>query len=208
MKTARIPGLLSLAALCLLLTSCFDSKVPLSDPGDSKPDQRLADVWRLRNDDGSVTYYHIGHPGDSLPQSVMRVIGIQHTTDGEIKLEGQLLIFPTTIGEKAYLNVADGEDKQIKLVEEKGWTPETVSSYWIFMYEITGDTLKIWTMDREAKETAIKSGKVKGKIEEDKEKFAVTTVIFTDTTENLAKFVAEAGDDLFSKDAVRLERVK
>jgi hypothetical protein len=33
-------------------------------------------------------------------------------------------------------------------------------------------------------------------------------VLFTDTTENLAKFVAEAGDGLFSKDALRLERVK
>jgi hypothetical protein len=32
--------------------------------------------------------------------------------------------------------------------------------------------------------------------------------MFTDTTENLAKFVAEAGDDLFSKDVLKLQRVK
>ena len=30
-----------------------------------------------------------------------------------------------------------------------------------------------------------------------------TQIYFTDTTENLVKFVAEAGDDLFSKDVVR-----
>lgn len=33
-------------------------------------------------------------------------------------------------------------------------------------------------------------------------------VMFTDTTENLARFIAEAGDSLFAKEPLRLERVK
>jgi len=41
MPTTRILQLLPLAAMCLLYTSCFDSKVPLSDPGKSKADERL-----------------------------------------------------------------------------------------------------------------------------------------------------------------------
>jgi hypothetical protein len=36
MQTTRFCTLPSLVAVCLLLTSCFDSKVPLSDPDDSK----------------------------------------------------------------------------------------------------------------------------------------------------------------------------
>jgi hypothetical protein len=30
----------------------------------------------------------------------------------------------------------------------------------------------------------------------------------SDTTENLAKFVAGAGDDLFSKEVLKMERIK
>ena len=62
-------------------------------------------------------------------------------------------------------------------------------------------------IDREAKERAIEAGKVKGVIEK-KGRLGINKVAFTDTTENLAKFVAENSDDLFSKDVVRLERVK
>jgi hypothetical protein len=40
MTTKRLPRLLSMAATCLLCTSCFDSKVPLADPGKSKLDER------------------------------------------------------------------------------------------------------------------------------------------------------------------------
>jgi len=53
MTTNRILQLLPMAAMCLLFTSCFDSKVPLSDPAKSKADERLVGVWRLRNDDGA-----------------------------------------------------------------------------------------------------------------------------------------------------------
>jgi hypothetical protein len=56
-------------------------------------------------------------------------------------------------------------------------------------------------IDGGAKRRAIQAEKMKG------ESFAAEFV-FADTTENLAKFVAEAGDDLFSKIVVRLERAK
>lgn len=204
MRTKRFLQLLSLASLCLLLTSCIDSKVPLSDPDKSKADERLAGVWRFEGKERQVSYYHIGRFGDRLPKSVMRAVGITHTQDGEIKSAGELLIFPTTIGEKTYLNICDGKDKQMKLLEEKGWTAKTPAFYLIFRYQITGDELVVQAMDAEAKKRAIQDGKVEGVIEKNR----FTKVFFTDTTENLAKFVGEAGDDLFSKDVVRLDRVK
>ena len=206
MATKRILQLLSMAATCLLFTSCFDSKVPLSDPGRSKADQRLAGAWRLGNDDGSVTFYHFGRVGDKLPASVMRVMGIQHKWGGTMTQLDELLAFPTTIGDKTYLNVSDGKDEQMKLLEDKGWTAETVVAYLLLRYQITGTTLTVQWIDGEAKKRAVEIGKIKGKIEKDQDGNA--RAMFTDTTENLVKFITAAGDDLFRKDVLRLQRVK
>ena len=59
----------TLLVACLLMAGCDDSKTPLSDPQTSKADMRLAGVWRLRNGDGNVTYYHVGLAGGNLPKS-------------------------------------------------------------------------------------------------------------------------------------------
>ena len=74
------------------------------------------------------------------------------------------------------------------------------------MASVTGNALTVQWMDGEAKKRAVEAGKIKGKIEKDQDGNA--RAMFTDTTENLAKFVAEAGDDLFSKDVLKLQRVK
>ena len=54
-----------------------------------------------------------------------------------------LLLFPSTSGEKTYLNVTDGTEPKGKLVEEKGWTAETVSAYLIYSYRVTADVLMV-----------------------------------------------------------------
>ena len=106
MKTKHFLQLLSMAAFCLLFTSCFDSKVPLSDPTESKADQRLIGVWRLRSNDGAVSYHHFGRVRGKLPASVMRMTWISHKTDGTIE-QDEFLVFPTTIGDKTYLSVTE-----------------------------------------------------------------------------------------------------
>jgi hypothetical protein len=194
-----------MVAFCLLFTACTDSKTPLSDPHKSKADERLTGVWRFRGDGGEMNYYHFGRVGEKLPAAVMRVASIQHMPDGKME-QSDLLIFPSTIGGKTYLNASDGTDNQLKLLEEKGWTPATVNAYLILRYQVAGDKLTIQWIDGEAKKRAVEGGKIKGVIEKDRD--GNTRVQFTDTTENLAKFVAEAGDDLFAKDMLRLERVK
>jgi hypothetical protein len=70
---------------------------------------------------------------------------------------------------------------------------------------VEGDTLVVWMMGRDAKEQAITAGKVKGLIAQG---IDPTASRFTDTTENLARFVAAAGDSLFTHEALRLEKVK
>ena len=196
----KVCPLLVVAAFSLLLTSCFDTKNPLSDPQKSQSDDRLSGVWRFRGDSGEMNYYHIGHGGEKLPASVMQVVNVQHMPDGKMH-SGELLVFPTSLGDKTYLNVAEAKPSQFALLEEKGWTNEAVNAYLILRYQITGDVLTVQWIDSDAKKRAIEAEKIKGTIEKDR-------AHFTDTTENLAKFVAEAGDDLFSKDALRLERVK
>ena len=92
MATKRILRLLSMAATCLLFTSCFDSKVPLSDPGKSKADERLAGSWRGRNDDGSVNDYRFAPAGGKLPASVMRLTGSNRKPDGTTEQFEPLLL--------------------------------------------------------------------------------------------------------------------
>lgn len=191
---------LTMGTSCLLFVSC-DSMVPLSDPNTSKADQRLTGVWRIRDKTGEVYDCRFAHAGGELPASFMRVEGSTRKPDGTTKKFNPFLLFPTTIGEKSYLNVPVGEDEQMKALEEKGWTPETVLFYFLLRYQVVGDTLTIQCVDGGAKKRAIQTGKIKG------ESFD-PEFVFTDTTENLAKFVTEAGDDLFSKHMLRLERVK
>lgn len=103
----------------------------------------------------------------------------------------------TPVLDITHWNVTDGKDEQMKLLEDKGWTAETVAAFLLLRYQITGSTLTVQWIDGEAKKRAVETGKIKGKIEKDQDGNA--RAMFTDTTENLAKFVAEAGDDLFSK---------
>jgi hypothetical protein len=59
-----------------------------------------------------------------------------------------------------------------------------------------------WPMNNETKKKAIKAGTIKGEITSDG-----APAKFTDTTQNLARFVAAAGEDLFSNEPLRFERV-
>ncbi len=205
MNMQKLSSLMSVAVAFLLFAGCDDSKYPLSSPQNSKPDARLDGLWRFRSSEGEVTYYHIGPLGHGLPESLMRVVAVTRSKDGELQPPGQLLVFPTTLGGSTYLNVAEANEQQIKLLEEKGWNPEVLPGFLLPKYKVEGATLSLWLVDWDAKKAAIEAKKVKGVIEKQD---SGTKVRFTDTSENVARFVAGAGDGLFSKEPLRLERVK
>ena len=185
-------------AACLFASGC-DSKNPLSDPQTSKADERLAGVWLNRGGDDDV-YYHVGHAGDKFPACMMRVVGIKHSK-GNVEPAGEFLIFPTILGDKTYLNVVIGrDDKLVKSLDEKGWKAADVDNYTLYRYKFEGDKLVVYGIDEEAKTKAIKSGKIRGTVENNSAKF-------TDTTENVARLVKEAGDSLWTKEPGRLERM-
>jgi hypothetical protein len=199
---------LCVAAACLLGTSC-DSKNPLSDPTQSKPDPRLAGVWRAKDPDGGAEYYHVGRAGDKLPESVMQLVIVTHEKDGQLKDPGVMLMFPTVLGNTAFLNVGiDGSNHQESAVDRlkrEGWKPGILEIYGLFRYRVEGDAILLWQMTEDAKKQAITSGKIKG---DAAQKGQMGPSHFTDTTENVARFVAAAGDSLFEKEPKRLERVK
>jgi hypothetical protein len=200
---------LFVAAACLLGTSC-DSKNPLSDPGQSKPDPRLAGLWRSKDPDGGVEYYHVGGAGDKLPESVMQVVLVTHDKNGQLKDPGVMLMFPTVLGNTAFLNVGidwstNVRNSAVDGLKQEGWKPGVLEIYSIFKYRIEGDTLLLWLMAEDAKEQAIRSGKIKGDVPE---KGKIGPSRFTDTMENVARFFTAAGESLFEKEPKRLERVK
>jgi hypothetical protein len=210
MKQLQKSLLLILGLLCLLLSSCVDSDNPLSDPKHSTVDPGLLGVWRARSPEGEVTYYHVGQVGGKFPAGMLRVKGITHNKNGELPRPdiNEMLVFTTTLGNNHYLNLTTLNADRFKSVEDFNWEPFMAEGYFIFKYDIREDKLIIAGMDPEQKEAAIKTGKIKGIVEGDK-------VRITDTTENLARFVADADPDkLFTtketkdKTYMTLERVK
>ncbi|MEI8376584.1 MAG: hypothetical protein WCJ35_27520 [Planctomycetota bacterium] len=192
---------------CLCVAGCEDSQNPLSDPQCAKSDNRLVGLWRVLGEDGDVGYYHIGQPDEKLPSGVLRVVEVTHNRKGKLSSPEEFLAFSTTLGDKTYLNVTDVKGHRARLIEENGWKPETVDSYIILRYQVDGNGLLVWMMDAEAKERAIETGKVNGKIAKKGKSFDGPAK-FTDTSERLARFVIDAGDSLFVKKPLRFERVE
>ena len=96
----------------------------------------------------------------------------------------------------------DGDNDVVKRLDEKGWKTAEVDCYTLLKYQFDGDNLVVYPIDEFAKRKAIQGGKVKG-VEE-----FMRADQFTDTTENVARFVTEAGDSLWNtKEPGRFERV-
>jgi hypothetical protein len=208
----RIPKSLALilGLLCLAFTSCVDSDNPLSDPKQSAVDPGLVGVWRARDKDGEVTYYHVGKAGGKFPAGMLRVKIITHNKNGELPRPdaGDTLVFTTVLGKNRYVNITGLDAEKIKSMGDAKWEPKMADGYFIYKYEINGDKLAIAGMDHEQKEAAIKAGKIKGTGEGDNRRF-------TDTTENLARFLASGDAEklFFTKEHMDegyavLERVK
>ena len=140
----------------------------------------------------------------AFPRGVTRIVVVTHD-QADVKPPGEWLAYPTVLGGKTYLNVVI-DQKQVKRLDENGWEPNAVECYTFVKYRLDGDKLVMWTINEPAKGTAIKSGKIKG-IKTGKLDME-DLYRFTDTTENVAHFVANAPDSLWDKLPGQLERVK
>jgi hypothetical protein len=188
----------------MLAMGCDDSKNPLSSPADSSPDKQLIGIWQ--HDGGTnTTYYLVGYLGGEALKNVMRVVIATREKDGKLQQPEQGMLFPTALEGTSYLNLAAADQNQLAKVQDKGWQSNLFESYFILKYRVEGDVLLVWPIEPDTKKKAIKAGTIKGEI---KNANGGRSVRFTDTTENLARFVAESEDELFAKEPLRFQRVK
>jgi hypothetical protein len=182
----RFPKMLTLilGLFCLVFTSCVDSDSPLSDPKAVTVDPGLLGVWRAREKEGNITYYHVGKAGDKFPAGMLRVRIIKHEKNGELERPNgdDILAFTTVLGKNRYVNVTGLDAEKIKTLGDAKWEPSMADNYFIYKYDITGGKLTMACMDPKQKQAAIEAGKIKGTKENNPR--------FTDTTENLARFIA------------------
>ena len=202
MKANRHFFAMALAVVCLLLTSCIDSKNPLCTPEEAQKAPGLMGVWRSESKEGNVTYYHVGPAGGKLPDSVMRIVTIEHGKDGTLLPPGQMLAFSSGVGAKRYLNIAFIDDKDLEQFEQAGWKPDLVKGYLLIQYDVTGDALTIREMDSHAKRRVIETKRLQGTIDKN-------AIFFTDAPQKIADLLAQPeGQELFTQKPTRYDRVK
>jgi hypothetical protein len=188
------------------LTSCIDSDNPLSDPEQAKPAKELLGLWRERHEDGSTRYYHVGSANKSemFPAGMMQMAIVDHQKNGTIGVaKDSFFLFPTTLGDRHFLNITVLEPDQLKEVEKTGWKPAMFKGYWIYEYKLDSDKLRLLMMDWDQKKSLIESKKLKGVIKSDQ-------VSFQESTEDLAKFITspDAAKLFQPSSKEELERVK
>jgi hypothetical protein len=174
----KTPSLLTLAAsLCLLLSSCVaTSDNPLSPPETAHADPALLGNWLNTVD--QETYRITAKQGPWMHVDVIAKTGAKMDSYD---------FYATTIGKNSFANVADPNGSKAK-------------AYTFIRYSLSGkSTLTIWSMSSEVCAAAIKSGKLKGTIGEDKD----PDVHLTNSSAELTQFIQNSNlDHLFANKGV------
>ena len=196
---------LPLIALVSLLLSGFGTRAeaavgveadrPLSDPHQTKIDERLVGTWR-----GIIqekTYFlHMG-TGNVVGDSNWMELALIVPGDKPKFYVNHKIGFPSTVGSTSFFNIAN---LSVLISQLRGTTTEDLTSSvgrWdIFQYEVTKDYIDVWAPDQDFVRAAIKAGTIKG-----------ADVSINDTKENLIQFIESSAPKLFSK-KVRFARVE
>ncbi len=194
MKRALFLGLAVLSFAC----GCVDSQAPLSSADTAKVDEGIVGTWRESTNDGE-TIYHVGLAGDKYPAGMLRIVTVT-SHNSTLEAPSHYIGYTTTLNGKSYLNLVMDEAK-IKSFGQSGWDAEKVDGYFFVKYKLDGDKGTVWSIDSNARKEAIKAGKIKGVMEGQDDSH------FTDSSENVAKLLSAAGDDLWSSEPGHMERV-
>ena len=194
--------LLLLTVACLALAGCLpESKNPLSLPSASRYDPQIEGVFRQIGSD-EVAFWHFRYRrenrGKGREHAItpwIDVLSVGHSKDGNLD-QSRYDVLATQIGGGGYLSfitlAPDGSKKR-------------PASYSFARYDVNwrGD-VRIWLANEGAFVSAVKAGKLRGKVTSGQ--FG-TSVELTDTTANLAAFIA-AGDPkaLFEGEPMILRR--
>jgi hypothetical protein len=212
MLLVRCLILLVIAVFGVMFAGCMAiSDQPLSDPAKSAVDEKLFGFWLVKDDGRGRDVWVFGRApavGKNDPPGLMRMASVRISPKDEVDEPGSMLIFPSQIGGNSYFNVID---EKMFNASTKNWHTAKLA-YLLAKYRVTGDRLEIWSGNYSRVGAAIDKGLVKGEVTREKDG-KVKTAKLTDTTENLAKFLQNGGDEaLFGGDPsfvltrVRLER--
>ena len=178
--------------LCLLLVSCVpQSKHPLSDPSTARPDLALVGSWHEKDADDEVMVVTV--KDDHWMHVEDRKKG--HATDSYD-------FFVSEIDGCHFLNALH--------LDAASQGRSTSDGYYLVRYKISGRRLSTWHLNDDKLTDAIESGRLKGKIEQDKNPPHVDTdITLLDSTANLVKYFHEHGPkSLFSDDHSDLYRLE
>ncbi len=197
------------ALLSLAVASCIPSKNPLSDLERAAPDAGLYGTWYRRDKDGSRELLVIGRLAEAenrpdLPAGLMRGMSVSISKDNRVGPSSSLVFFVTNTGTKTYANSFNEE-----VLDQRNhatFRREAIDSFVIMKYRLAGDRLEFWKGHSvKSLAEAIEKGRVRGKIDRDKDTKSVSGARLTDTTENLAKFFDGADADALFPDDLKQE---
>ncbi len=187
--------------LCLLLTACVTiSENPLSSPETAQPDPKLVGTWQEKGD------------ADETMAFTIKDAHWMHLEDRKKNHPSESYdLFITVIDGHRFLNALRlGNDDQGHPLKK---------AYFILRYEASDRVFSTWMIDQDKAADAVRSGKLKGTIHQDKNAMKVGDpphpdfdVELQDSGENMVKFIQHAGPKaLFSdkrSEMIRVENAK
>ena len=188
----RAARFLCVASLVLCLPSCIESTNPLSDPKDAMPDAALFGFWRGSKENEVLIIGRAAELKDreDIPGGIMRLIKQGISDENFVGGAGSSFCFVTHLGKASYLNIMSAPDQN--------WDNLEKDNFWLVKYEVSGDKLTIWWMgDKDAAAKVIDAGTLRGTVKRDDDDKKVSSIKFTDTTANLAKYFEKNGASFY-----------
>ena len=184
--------------LCLLLTSCITtSENPLSSPETAQPDPKLVGSWHEKGD-----------TDETLEFTTKGAHGMHLEDRKKNKPPESYDMFVTVIDGNRFLNV------QYFDKDDKGHAAKC--GYYIVHYKVSGRILSTWWLDQDKTAEVVRTGKLKGIFQQDKNPMMIgnpphpdVNVTLQDSGANMVKFIRNAGPKaLFSDKADEMFRVE
>jgi hypothetical protein len=186
--------------LALLSGGCaIHSEVPLSDPDQATPNEKLLGKWAAPSQDDAPTFtVRKAPPG--YPRGVMM---LSHTDDNPGNYN---LFFTTELNGQTYANLFGGPVR--KPADLPPWDQARKGPFHIVKYQFAGDSVDIWEHDEKWLQESVRRGKPKGVIREPPPgTYGGPFAVLQESTADLVQFVLREDTKLFAKKGT-LKRVK
>jgi hypothetical protein len=164
--------------LAVILNGCIPySDNPLTEPDKQGPDPAVLGTWFLY-EEGETVFLHMGI---DVTTKELRVVMVEFQKDGEVKTS-ELIGHTSRLENNTYMNLR--------------WErPEDSEEGYLFVkYQVEGERIGLGLLRTDAVETAIREGRIQGKIDRNP-----SSVQLTDTSEKLQEFVRMNDAALFEE---------